>query len=336
MNGSAIQYIDESEIHFVSRQPDHGRSIPHLPFFDGERLFVYAPHESGKLMVLHPSDSEHSHYVAGQPFGEHDRRDEFWDALVQRFTVPPLIQVANAVRSDVMNTLGSLQQYFVTLHYGNTYRGLSDTALMAMQLEYALTNHRSFYDLMNDIIINFRPKEFKKSATMARSFHDTVQYTDDELRTKFGVRECFIECARRHEEVFRAVRDVRDAVLHRGRSPALMIVRFDDGFGVGLDSEVVRGLARLQFWLLAAVRNEVALPLLPVFALLAQDVLDMANEIGRCMAAAPDAPHEIAAGYNVFFRSSLNVHATQLKMYLAEQWLTPSKALLFVPRESAG
>jgi hypothetical protein len=162
MDGSAIQFIHESEIHFLSRQPDHGRSIPHLPFFNGERLYVYAPHESGKLMVLHPHDSEHSHYVAKQPFGLHDFRDELWEAMVQRFTVPPIIRIANAVRSDVMNTLGSLHKYFVTLHYGKTFRGLSDTALMAMQLEYALTNHRSFYDLMNDIIVNSDPRSIKQ------------------------------------------------------------------------------------------------------------------------------------------------------------------------------
>jgi len=115
-----------------------------------------------------------------------------------------------------------------------------------------------------------------------------------------------------------------------------MMVRFDDGFGVGLDSEVVKGLAHLQVWLLEAVRNDFALPLLPVLAFLAQDILEMADEIGRCMASVEDAPEEIAAGYSVYFRSSLNVHATNLNMYLAEQWLSPTKALSLAPRESAG
>jgi hypothetical protein len=54
------------------------------------------------------------------------------------------------------------------------------------------------------------------------------------------------------------------------------------------------------------------------------------------MSSVDDAPAEIASGYHVFFRSSLNVHATNLDMYLKEQWLPPTEVLQFVPREAAG
>jgi len=332
---SEIQLIDESEIHFLTRQPDQGRSIPHLPFYDGERLYVYAPHASGKLMVLHPLDSEHTHYVAKSPFGEHDFRDEFWRAVIQRFTVSPIIRVANAMRSDVMNALASLQQYFVNLHYGNTVGGLSDTALVATQLEYTFANHRAFYDLMNQIVINFRSAKHKKSRQMAKSFRKTIEISNDELQAKFGVQQCFIECIRRHETMFRAIRDARDAVLHGGQSPAHVILRFDDGYAVGEESALVKRLAHLQFWLVASLRNG-TLPLLPLFALIAADILSLATEIGACMATVDDAPAEIAVGHDVFFRSSLNIHASNLEKYLTQQWLAPTDVLTFVPRAQAG
>jgi hypothetical protein len=115
-----------------------------------------------------------------------------------------------------------------------------------------------------------------------------------------------------------------------------MILRFDDGYAVGTDSELAKGLAHLRFWLLDALRNNFALPLLPVFALLARDALQLESEIGRCMASIDDAPDEIASGYQVFFHSSLNVHATNLDRYLTEQWLPPAEVLQFIPREEAG
>lgn len=320
---------------FMAHVPSDGRRIPVIPFHDGQSFVMYIHQADGKLMVAKPLDMINGHYVAAAPSAPEDIADPFWEVVIRHFTFPSILPLTNNLHSDVVNALASIHRYFVLLQYANTYRDLTDTALVASELEYAFGNHRAFYDLANGVLNLFRSEPQFSAATFPSTFRKAVQRADADLAQTFGLLTPFIGFARSRERRFFLMRGIRDGIFHRGEKVVDLVFRFEDGFGVGTDSELASKLSELQLWQPESIRTNGIVSLLPLLSFIASDIWTGLSDLAVCMTTSGICPTSLIGDLHVYYRSPLARHLNQLAQYQSRQWFRPEEALTLV-RRAAG
>ena len=324
---SPLQFIEPHEMHFVAHVPSDGRFIPRITFHDGKSFVLYIPQPDGKLMVARPIDMVNGHYIAAEPANPEDVRDPFWEVVIRHFTFPSMSDFTISLHSDLVNALASLHRYFVLLRYAAETDDQAMPPLVTSELEYAFGNHRAFYDLLNGVLNLFRSEPQFSKTTLPATYRRTSQRTDDELASKFGMLDSFVEFVRSRESRFFLMRSIRDGIFHHGWSPVDIVFTFEDGFGIRAESELAVKLDELNLWNESSVRPNRIAALLPLLAFITADIWTGLSECASRMAEIDSCPTSLIGDLHVYHRSPLTQHLRRLTEYQERQWISPSEVL---------
>lgn len=279
-------------------------------------------------MVLNPFDLVGGHYLARDPANADDVPTNLYAVVIQHYSYPEVLALAEQMHADIVNALASMHRYFVLLFYANRFCDFAATTQMvAAEVEYAFGNYRAFYDLLNRFVALFRVEPQYSARTLPDSFRKTIQRADDELVTSFGLPPGVLAVLRSRQTAFFALRSLRDAIFHRGAHVADIIYQLEDGFAISAESELLVKLQPLQIWSTALLRNDRLASLLPLLAFMLRDIREVADATAMAVIDALTPPDPIAHGYAVFFRSPLTRHLRNLERYQREHWFTPEQIL---------
>lgn len=323
----ALQFIERNELHYLTQIPTDGRFIPELTFHDGAGFIAYIRQPDGKLMVVRPLDMMNGHYIASNPSKGEDVVDRFWEVVIRHFTFQSMPQLLLAMHSDLANALASIHRYFVLVRYSRENTDRAVTALVASELEYAFANHRAFYDLANKVLNLFRTGPHFSRTTFPGTFRKTSQRSDNELLSKYGLPESFIQFVRTRQSRFFLMRSVRDGIFHDGLSPVDIVFAFDDGFGIRIQSDFARKLDELDLWKTESLKPNGIASLLPILAFIASDIWSGLSELAERMASIEPCPPSIIGDMHVYYRSPFTAHLGRLSEYQDQQWFKPEDVL---------
>jgi hypothetical protein len=278
-------------------------------------------------MVVNPLDMAQGHYFARAPAHDDDVPTNLYGVVIQHYSYPKPLDLVQRMHADIVNALASVHRYFVLLAYANRFFDFATMQMVATELEYAFGNHRAFYDLLNRLITSFRFEPQYSQSALPDSFRKTLQKTDEELATKFGLPAAILCAIRAREPNFVRLREIRDAVFHHGKSVADIVFHLDDGFAVNAESDLLAKLRDLNIWSPSLLRPNGLASLLPLLAFMVRDLTETADSIAQAILEAMSPPDPIAIGQAVFFRSSLARHIRNIDRYEREHWLSPDQVL---------
>ena len=322
-----LDFIDPTELPYLTACPlDHRRIVP-LAYHDGLRFFAFISQADGSLMVVNPPKMAAGHYFARAPVHENDTPTNLYAVVIQHYSFPKVLDLMQRMHADIVNALASVHRYFVLLAYANKYHDLANMQMVATELEYAFANYRAFYDLLNRFIALFRFEPQYSSCKLPDSFRRTLQKTDDELVTVYGLPPAIVAVIRSRQPNFFLLRKSRDEIFHHGESVADIVLHLEDGFALSAQSKLLAKLARLNLWPSNLLRPNGLASVLPLLAFMVRDLVEAADMTAIAILEGTCPPDPIAIGQAVFFRSPLTRHVRNLERYEREHWLPPDEVL---------
>jgi hypothetical protein len=201
---------------------------------------------------------------------------------------------------------------------------LSSAPVVSTELEYALFYHRSAYDLLNRFAIAFLKLYGFEKHQIPDSFRRVTEKAP-EARANYGFSTALSNFYTTKHEKFMVLRDVRDAIAHRGEHVGT-IFKMPTGFGISGASRVANILKKANLWtMLSPVENDIG-STLAFLALLADDLFTALGDFTHALVESfAVLPPETAPGYRIYARSRFFDHRSQLKEYLTNPWGTVPK-----------
>jgi hypothetical protein len=313
-----LNFIQVTELPYVSHVPTDGRSIPILHYYDSDahQFFVYSLQPDRRILVLPGAELQEGSYVAKAAANpELDYRLVLSETLIQHFSFDDIAFTLRAIEQDLINGLASLHQYFVLLNHANQYKDHADYLIVGTSIEYAFGNHRSFYDLLHDVICKIH-----------RRFQDKTKSRDD-LREKFLLPEPIVEFYKSREEIFLKLREIRNNIYHHGHSPDISF-KFPDGFASRVDDRFAAKLGDLNLWPDKLLKPNRLGSVLAILEYLERDMLDATSKLSHSLLESfPMPPQSIAPDHQIFFRSAASKHLFSLDAYKQTHWFDPKIVL---------
>lgn len=328
-----------TDIPYISHLPNDGREPVLSSFYDNktDKWYTYLSDESlsdeSKCIALYVKDVEGT-YVALRPKDQRtDLQLPFSETIQKHFSLPEVARYLPELERDVTNSLTSILKYFVLLDYAtrvDTFSAQRAAAQMvASEIEYAFTNHRSAYDLINRVVQGIRGEYQEELNALPDSFRRVTQKAPEDLGKKYHLPDEMIEFYKGNEEPFMTLRKVRDNFLHHGKSVRGIMYRDEEGFAITTGSDLAETINDLQLWDEDKARGNLQ-PLLPLMAFLASDLIDTLKSAAKAMYFGYDdiLPQSVyGSDYHVYFRSSMNELRLNLDYFMDEQWVLPEEVL---------
>lgn len=313
-------FIDSSDIPYLKQCPQDGRIRPLLTFYDGSAWHVYQPTEGSRLFEIRPVNLVTGLYLAAAPADPADIEIPLLTFLFQRFPTPRTFAAFDKLQSDLENALAVLhKQPILFEHFARHDADFAYARAVATELEYALFNHRSAYDLLHGVATSFLVHHGLNEQNIPDSFRKVGQKTHAE-RIAYGFSTALAQFYESRSERFILFRDLRDAIGHGGDT-IHTIYRLPEGFGIGADTRIARKLKENGLW--DAMRpTETGIGSCFAFAaLLCADIFEAVEAFTTAFAASfRELPAPTADGYRIFSRSPLLEHFRKLPDYLARPW----------------
>jgi hypothetical protein len=329
-----MSFVDLKDVPYIKHLPKDGRDVLLSAYYDHaeKRWTMYSPFE-GKILALNPSDLVDGIYVSTAPVdAESDIRIEFTEFVFQHYSIKSLADINDRIEQDLLNELASIHKYFVILHHLNTHDDRAAVALMTSEIEYALTNHRSFYDLLNRAVIEILRYVTPPVQELPDSFRRVAQKPAEDLVKKFRLPGPLVDFYKAKEGLFMILRRLRDGIVHEGKTPDL-VFHFPDGFGVSLDRHIFSPLVPLGLWKEGLLKPNRIGSLLVVFNFLVRDMFDTMNVLAQQLKICFDKlPPPVAEGYSTYLRSGFTPHLAKSDFYFAKQWVRPDEVLTLNPK----
>ena len=243
--------------------------------------------------------------------------------------------ILKSIESDYLNVLASLHKYFVLSNYVTTERNHLLHVLIATELEFVLSNHRSFYDLIHKLVMSILARACIitsqgsqiKTANMPDSFSKMVRKPGCELANKYNLPSPLIKFYEGKKNIFNCLREIRNNVIHHGHSVGF-IYTFPDGFALSLRDGMWADLDTAAIWPPALNKPNNLVSVLGLLAFVVGDMEDtmLALVNGMTEVFVP-LPQAIAEGYRVYLRDHVVVHHSWLSEYKSQQWFAPLSIL---------
>ena len=309
---------DDRQIVTLSYRKDESKDLTMVVLLDDSN-FIETDSNQGSL-------SSGSYYSADCINKSTDLKIEIIDLIVRHLSFPDLLKSVFDIENDLINALASIHKYFILLEYSIRHKkDYTIPSLVINELEFAFGNHRSFYDLVNRIIRDVNQRY--NGVEIKDSFRKNAQQADSVLHDKYKLPSAIIKFYKAKENVFMALRKIRDDIYHHGKSIDY-ILRMEDGFGIRVSSYKPKLLASLDFWAEGKLKQNGVGSILPIFALLAKDMFSTTTFLaGALINCFKDLPEDITTGYNVFSRNPIYPHFFRLQEYAEQQWFDPSIVL---------
>ncbi len=324
-----LNFIQATELPYVSYVPSDGRKIPILHYYDSDaRQFSMYSLQPDGILVLPGAELQEGSYIAKAVANtELDYRLIFSEMLIQHFSFDDIALNLRAIEQDLINGLASLHEYFVLLNYANQYEDHADYLIVRTSVEYAFGNHRSFYDLLHEVICKIHRKYQAKVPNMKDSFEKFATKSRDDLREKFLFPEPIIEFYKSREEIFLKLRQIRNNIYHHGHTPDNPY-KFSDGFAFQVDDRFAANLGNLNLWPDELLKPNRLGSILAILEYLERDMLDATSNLSNnLLESFPTPPQPIAPDYQIFFRSVVSKHLFSLDAYKHTHWFDPKIVL---------
>jgi hypothetical protein len=323
-------FIQATELPYVSHAPTDGRKIPILHYYhsDADRFFMYSLQPNGKILVLPGTEPQEGSYIAKAAANpELDYRLILSETLIQHFSFDDIAFTLNAIEQDLVNGLASLHEYFVLLNYANEHKDQADHFIVGISIEYAFGNHRSFYDLLHEVIGKIHRRFQVRAPNMQDSFENFATKSRDELRERFLFPQPIIDFYKSREEIFLKLREIRTHIYHDGLSPDISF-KFPDGFAFRVDDRFAANLGDLNLWPAELLKPDRLGSVLAILEYLERDMLDAASMLSaKLLESFPMLPQPIALDHQIFFRSLVSKHRFSLDAYKHTHWFDPKIVL---------
>ncbi len=331
--------IEARELPYVTHIPADGRLVVLMGYYDADEEQFYTFLQSGgKIAVIPSGEMLEGRYIAQFPAKpDIDRQLPLSETLVQHFSFQDVIATLLHVERDLINGLASLQKYFILLHFAKEYGDVSYMLMISTEVEYAVGNHRAFYDRLHGIVCALHPRYHGKSVTLPDSFAKLAEKDGNELDEKYGLPHPLIEFYHGRKRSFLKLRKIRDNIFHHGHSLEIIFL-LPDGFALRMGDRFAKELRELGLWEDALLKPNGLCSILPILEYLTRDMSEAAESLASSLLQTfEDLPTSIAAGHHVFFRSTLTRHLTLLDKYRKQHWFDPAKILGVVGgRNAAG
>jgi len=185
------------------------------------------------------------------------------------------------------------------------------------------------FDQLNKLIIGCLRVARVKTTRLRESFAEIVSRSDEELTATMLPAPLLAFYAARRPS-FLLLREVRDAIVHKGNANEKWIFTFPDGFAVDIERGFMRQLTSLGLWP-DRVRRA-GFPefgsLLSFFAFMLSDLYQATAEVASALLADPNQlPENLAPGQTVYRRSNLASHLRRAKQYHVAPWVSPGEVL---------
>jgi hypothetical protein len=331
------------DIPYVASGNLDGRTLMLLPSISSDGTFVYIEPDADSVRALPVVAVSEGAYISSGISHEDDYPLYLTDMICRFFPVPRTLSACRSVEDDLRNALAALHKYFVLLRHSYLDSTLRTGLLMVTEIEYAFSNHRSTYDRLNEVVrslwgalcFNADDGTSRPLPELPDSFRRLASLSVDELSTKYRFPESLARFYTARRETFMALREVRDGIMHHGKTEDL-IFGFRDGFALALDQGLASKLAQLGIWRDVDLKPNRLGSLLSLLAFLAKDAFDATQGLAQAIQQGVRCPPPlIMADYSVWYRSKLGAHFRMLANYLAEPWCEADAVLnLFPTRDS--
>lgn len=333
MNDACSISIDLGEIAklpYIKQFPKLPRQIPILPYFDHSqnKYFIWF-NIQGKLIEHKLYDVVQGEYISQKPISpDEDILLPFTEVIYRHFSLGEIIRKCRESTQDFINGLGFIEKYFILLYHYNVFSDTSVSNLVSIELESAFGNHRSFYDIVHEIIRETYQAFSSKKCQLPDSFRKMVQMDASEMEAKYYLPKSIVQFYLQKKDLFMACRAIRDAIYHSGVS-FTEVFALNDGFAISADNQVFNHLAKLvSLWPTDKLKPNRLASILPVLCLLVENMFDTMQSLGACIVNAfQSLPEPIFKDNHIYLRSPFARHLHRLRDYKQIQWLCPDIAL---------
>jgi len=322
--------IEARELPYLTRPPDGGRSIAVMAYYDDAegQFHCYAGQPGGKLFPVRPVTMVSGTYVAKSPAdSDRDVHLPFSETVFQHFSLSNVWSLLDRLEHDLQNGLASLHKYFVVLRHAQATDDGTAGSLVSTEVEYAIGNHRSFYDLIQRAVMAINSSYHPHPQQLKDSFAKLAQKDTDYLQNQLQLPPPIAQFYKSRADLFLLLRDVRDNIVHHGHSPDFIFVG-EDGFAVAIAETFNRRLEALNLWPDDLLKPNLLGSVLAVLELIVRDMFETMDNLGVALIDSfATLPPAVADGCHVYFRSPLARHFHLLPLYRDKHWFDPDEIL---------
>jgi hypothetical protein len=191
MEQKKVKGKELEKLPYLTSIPTDGRMVPIQTFYDhSEPRWCTWAITKGALLELKVADLFHGTYISAQPADPtNDYHLPFAETVLKHFCTAEISERMHQASQDLINGLGYLEKYFILLNHSRQHKGTNTTSLVKVELEGAFGNHRSFYDILQQLINEIHARYSKSKVSLPDSFRKIVQKESNELRDKFSFPE---------------------------------------------------------------------------------------------------------------------------------------------------
>lgn len=240
--------------------------------------------------------------------------------LFQRCPTKETFAAFETLYSDLENALALIEKQIILFTSFTSSQSGSYFEVMRTEIEYALFNTRSFYDLLNRFVIAFLKKHSTCRNFPPDSFRKTVQQSESELCTKYGFSTLLARFYKAKQLRFMVIRGLRDLIGHQGTTPPPLFL-LPDGFGFSSATRFSESLKKADLWPLLHPRENDIASCMAFVALLCKDMFSALDEFTTAFKQSfPRLPKETSPGHQVYARMRFADHYQNLNQILDDPW----------------
>jgi hypothetical protein len=218
-NSAELDAAQMARLPYVTTPPRDGRTVYLLPFVDRSSRFALPLVIADKIEVGFATPVSGPYMAETLQDAKTDIALPLLELIVNHLSFPSLLSAFARLERDLMNCAAFIEKYFVLHRY---YRTTHDTAyvdVLAAEYEGALVNARSLYDQLQFVFrVLWEHVIQKGKRALPESFQDMAELSAADLRDKYRLPPPFVEFVTRSSPIFRAVRELRVSVVHKGAS----------------------------------------------------------------------------------------------------------------------
>ena len=324
------ELIEGRELPYLTRLPDGGRCIIAMAYYDDaeDQFHCYAKQPTGEFFALRPLTMVSGTYVAKSAADPAcDVHLPFSETVFQHFSLPNLWSLLDQLEHDLQNGLSSLHKYFVILRHAQATDDGTAGSLISTEVEYTIANHRSFYDLIQRVVMAINSSYHLQPRQLKDSFAKLAQRDTDYLCNELQLPPPIAQFYKSRADLFLLLRDIRDNVFHHGHSLGTIHVG-EDGFAMAIADRFNRRLQGLNLWPDDLLKPNRIGSVLAVVALIVRDMFDTMENLGTALIDSfATLPPAVADGCHVYLRSPLARHFHFLPMYEQKHWFNSDEIL---------
>jgi hypothetical protein len=275
-------------------------------FYVGKQWEIWMP--VGDTLVPMPATPVDAMYFGEGPARPCDQLVAIFNLVAQRtLRRGGILSCFNGLADDFQGLAASISK----VDFFHRHRTESDCELsrfVQTEIEHMLTRARSMYDLVNELLAEHlakhlldtdmqRPSQLPKSFA-AVALKGTAIVPAQQIASRYNIPEVFAECYCRHAPEMQSLREMRDAVVHGGRS-LQFVFSCERGFAV--HRTAVQNIG-FYTWPHGCETETDLLPLRPLLLRIVLVVLAMMDDFAVTIASHLRQREDAAPGLRLYSR----------------------------------